>query len=48
MINNSFKKKKTTFSKDYLTNYNIVNVCKHTIVNDDKTLQIYNEGDLQG
>ena len=48
MIKNTFKKKKITFSKDYPTNYNIVKVCKHTIVNDDKTLQSYSVGDLQG
>ena len=48
MINNTFEERKITSSKDHLTSYNIVKVCKHTIVNDDKTLQNYNKGDLQG
>ena len=45
MIKNTFKKKKITFSKDYPTNYNIVNVCKHTIVNGDEDLQNCKEAD---
>ena len=48
MINNTFKEKKITSSKDYPTNYNIINVCKHTIVNGDEDLQNYNKVDLQG
>ena len=48
MINNTFEERKITSSKDHLSSYNIVKVFKHTIVNDDKTLQSYSVGDLQG
>ena len=44
------KKKKETISahlkkKDHLKNYNIVNVCKNTIVNGDEDLQNCKEAD---
>ena len=49
MSNNCFKNIKETIAyEDQLTNYNIVNFCKNTIVNVYKDLQNYNEEDLQG
>ena len=48
MINNTFEERKITSSKDHLSSYNIVKVFKHTIVNDDKTLQNCKEADLSG
>ena len=35
-------------SKNHLTSYNIVNVCKNTIVIGDEDLQNYNKVDLPG
>ena len=48
MSNNTLKRKEINSSKDHLTSYNIVNVCKNTIVNNDEDLQNYYKGDLQG
>ena len=48
MSNYTLKKKKIKSSKDNHTSYNIVDVCKQTIVNGDKDLQNYNEADLPG
>ena len=48
MCNNTLKKKKVTFSKDHLTIYNIVDVCKQIIVDGDKDLQNYSKDFLQG
>ena len=49
MSSNCFKKiNETITSEDHLTNYNIVNVCKNTIVNGDNDLQNYKEEDLSG
>ena len=48
MCNSTQKKKEITSSKDHITCYNIVNVCKNTIVNDDEELQNYNKADLSG
>ena len=48
MCNNTLKRKKITFFKDHLTNYNIVDVCKQTIVDGDKDLKNYNQDFLQG
>ena len=47
MCKKNLKKKITSF-KDHLTCYNIVNVCKNTIVNDVENLQSYNKADLPG
>ena len=47
-INTLTKKKKIISSKDHLTNYNIVNVCKQTIVNGDEDSKKFNEADLSG
>ena len=38
MSNYNLKKKKITSSNDHHTSYNIVDVCKQTIVNGDKNL----------
>ena len=48
MCKNTLKKKKITSSKDHLTCYNTVNVCKNAIVNDDKDLQNYNKAYMPG
>ena len=48
MSNYILKKKKIKSSKDHLTSYNIVNVCKQTIVNVDKDLHNYNDANLPG
>ena len=48
MCNNTLKKKEIVSSKHHLTSYNIVNVCKNTIVTGDEDLQTYNKADLQG
>ena len=48
MSNSTQKKKEITSFKDHLTSYNIVNVCKKTIVNGDKDLQNCKEADLPG
>ena len=48
MCNSTQKKKEITSFKDHITCYNIVNVCKNTIVNDDKELQNYIKADLPG
>ena len=42
------KKKEIISTKDHLTSYNIVIVCKQTIVSGDEDLQNYNEADLPG
>ena len=47
MCNNTLKKK-IKFSKDHLTIYNIVDVCKQIIVDGDKDLQNYNKAFQQG
>ena len=44
----TLKKKKITSSKDHITSYNIVNVCKNTIVNDDEDLKYYDKAYLPG
>ena len=49
MCNNTLKKKKkVTFSNDYHTTYNIVDVCKQIIIDGDKDLQNYSKDFLQG
>ena len=48
MSKNTQKMNETISSKDHLTSYNIVNVCKNRIVSDNKDLQNYNEADLPG
>ena len=48
MSNFTLKKKKITSSKDCHTSYNVVDVCKKTIVNGEKNLQNYHEADLRG
>ena len=48
MSDNTLKKKEIMSSKDHHRIYNIVNVCKQTIVNGDKDLQNYNKADLSG
>ena len=48
MCNNTLKKKKIKFSKDHLTIYNIVDVCKQIIVDGDKDLENYSKDFLQG
>ena len=48
MSNRNQKMKEIIFSKDYLTSYNIVNVCKNSIINGDIDLQNYNATDLPG
>ena len=45
---NTLKKKEIIGSKSHLTSYNIVNVCKNTIVIGDEDLQNYNKVDLPG
>ena len=48
MSNNTLKMREVIFSKDHLTSYNIVNVCKNTILNVDKDLHNYNDANLPG
>ena len=48
MSNYTLKKKKITSSNDHHTNYNIVDVCKQTIVNVDEDLHNYNDANLPG
>ena len=48
MGNITQKMKEIIYSKDDLISNNIVNVCKNTIVNNNKDLQNYNEADLPG
>ena len=48
MGNNTQNMKEITSSKDHHTSYNIVDVCKQTIVDVDEDLQNYNEADLPG
>ena len=48
MSNRNQKMKEIIFSKDHLTSYNFVNVCKNSIINCDIDLQNYNATDLPG
>ena len=48
MSDNTLKKKEIMSSKNQHTSYNIIYVCKQTIVNGDKDLHIYNKADLLG
>ena len=48
MGNNTQKMREVIFSKGHLTSYNIVNVCKNTILNVDKDLHNYNDANLPG
>ena len=49
MWNNTLKKKKkVTFSKDYLTIIQFVNACKQKIVDGDEDLQNFSKAFLQG
>ena len=48
MSDNTLKKKEIMSSKNQHTSYNIIYVCKQTIVNGDKDLHNYNKTDLPG
>ena len=47
MSNNTVKKRNIKSTKDHLTSYNIVDVCKQKNIGDED-LQNYNEVDLPG
>ena len=48
MSDNTLKKKEIMSSKNQHTSYNIIYVCKQTIVNGDEDSKKFNEADLSG